>query len=112
MLVVHLDQAIDINGVVALVAQNLGDHGLQAFIPLNQRAVAIEGHSLTGIQAAVASGFGVSVLPASAVLPEHSVCTDLPELPPTELALISREVALTGLQRALVEFLREGLGQT
>lgn len=68
--------------------------------------VAFGSHSLTGIQAAVASGLGISVLPASAVLPEHSVCTDLPELPPTELALISREGALTGLQRALVEFLR------
>ncbi|MHC8326050.1 LysR substrate-binding domain-containing protein [Pseudomonas sp. LB1P83] len=68
--------------------------------------VAFGSHSLTGIQAAVASGLGVSVLPASAVLPEHSVCTDLPELPPTELALISREGALTGLQRDLVEFLR------
>ena len=74
--------------------------------------VAFGSHSLTGIQAAVASGLGVSVLPASAVLPEHSVCTDLPELPPTELALISREGALSGLQRALVEFLREELGQT
>ncbi|MEO8643042.1 LysR family transcriptional regulator [Pseudomonas sp.] len=73
--------------------------------------VAFGSHSLTGIQAAVASGLGVSVLPASAVLPEHSVCTDLPELPPTELALISREGALTGLQRALVEFLREELDQ-
>ncbi|MDI3356260.1 hypothetical protein MO767_18165 [Pseudomonas sp. UYIF39] len=36
---------------------------------------------------------------------------DLPELPPTELALISREGALTGLQRALVEFLRNELCQ-
>ncbi|MGL6246333.1 LysR substrate-binding domain-containing protein [Pseudomonas sp.] len=68
--------------------------------------IAFGSHSLTGIQAAVASGLGISVLPASAVLPEHSVCTDLPELPPTELALISREGALTGLQRDLVEFLR------
>ncbi|MGB5827515.1 MAG: LysR substrate-binding domain-containing protein [Pseudomonas mandelii] len=71
--------------------------------------VAFGSHSLTGIQAAVASGLGVSVLPASAVLPEHSVCTDLPELPPTELALISREGALTGLQRDFVEFWREEL---
>ena len=69
--------------------------------------VAFGSHSLTGIQAAVASGLGVSVLPASAVLPEHRVCSDLPELPPTELALISREGALTGLQRALVAFLQE-----
>lgn len=54
---------------------------------------------------------GLSVLPASAVLPEHTVCTDLPDLPPTELALISREGALTGLQQGLVEFLREALGK-
>lgn len=74
--------------------------------------VAFGSHSLTGIQAAVASGLGLSVLPASAVLPEHTVCTDLPELPPTELALISREGALTGLQRGLVAFLREELGKT
>ena len=72
--------------------------------------VAFGSHSLTGIQAAVASGLGVSVLPASAVLPEHRVCTDLPPLPPTELALVSREGVLSGLQRGLVEFLRGELG--
>jgi DNA-binding transcriptional LysR family regulator len=71
--------------------------------------IAFGSHSLTSIQAAVASGLGISVLPASAVLPEHTVCTDLPELAPTELALISREGALTGLQRGLVEFLRQEL---
>ncbi|VVN13617.1 LysR substrate-binding domain-containing protein [Pseudomonas fluorescens] len=72
--------------------------------------VAFGSHSLTGIQAAVASGLGVSVLPVSAVLPEHQVCTDLPELAPTELALVSREGVLSGLQRGLVEFLRGELG--
>jgi DNA-binding transcriptional LysR family regulator len=72
--------------------------------------VAFGSHSLTGIQAAVASGLGVSVLPVSAVLPEHQVCTDLPELAPTELALVSRDGVLTGLQRGLVEFLRGELG--
>jgi len=51
------------------------------------------------------------VLPASAVLAEHTVCTDLPELAPTELALISREGALTGLQRGLVEYLRQELSK-
>ncbi|MNL13899.1 LysR substrate binding domain protein [compost metagenome] len=71
--------------------------------------IAFGSHSLTGIQAAVACGLGISVLPASAVLPEHSVCTDLPALPPTELALISRDGALSGLQQALVAFLREEL---
>ncbi|SDU18021.1 MULTISPECIES: LysR substrate-binding domain-containing protein [Pseudomonas fluorescens group] len=72
--------------------------------------VAFGSHSLTGIQAAVASGLGVSVLPVSAVLPEHEVCADLPELAPTELALVSREGVLSGLQRGLVEFLRGELG--
>jgi hypothetical protein len=38
------------------------------------------------------------------------VCTDLPELAPTELALVSREGVLSGLQRGLVEFLRGELG--
>lgn len=73
--------------------------------------VAFGSHSLTGIQAAVACGLGISVLPASAVLPEHSICTDLPPLPPTELALISRDGALSGLQRSFVEFLRLELSQ-
>ncbi|WP_285418657.1 LysR substrate-binding domain-containing protein [Pseudomonas sp. efr-133-TYG-5] len=72
--------------------------------------VAFGSHSLTGIQAAVASGLGVSVLPASAVLAEHRVCTDLPALAPTELALVSREGVLSSLQRGLVEFLRGELG--
>lgn len=48
--------------------------------------IASGSHSLTGIQAAAVCGLGVSVLPVSAVLPEHSVCTDLPDLSPTELA--------------------------
>ena len=72
--------------------------------------VAFGSHSLTGIQAAVASGLGVSVLPVSALLPAHEVCMDLPELAPTELALVSREGVLSGLQRGLVEFLRGELG--
>lgn len=72
--------------------------------------VAFGSHSLTGIQAAVASGLGISVLPVSALLPEHEVCTDLPELAPTELALVSREGVLSGMQRGLVEFLRGELG--
>lgn len=42
----------------------------------------------------------------SAVLPEHQVCTDLPELAPTELALVNRDGVLSGLQRGLVAFLR------
>ena len=68
--------------------------------------VAFGSHSLTGIQAAVSSGLGVSVLPTTAVLPEHRVCADLPVLPPTELALVSSGGVLNAVQQALIEFLR------
>src|ERR1700709_2531966 len=67
---------------------------------------AFGSHSLTGIQAAVSSGLGVSVLPTTAVLPEHRVCTGLPDLPPTELALVSSGGALNVVQQALIDFLR------
>lgn len=64
-------------------------------------------HSLTGIQAAVASGLGITVLPTTAVLPEHSVCFDLPRLAPTELALINAGGPMNAVQSALIDFLRE-----
>jgi DNA-binding transcriptional LysR family regulator len=71
--------------------------------------IAFGSHSLTGIQAAVSSGLGISVLPTTAVLPEHRLCTGMPPLPPTELALVSSGGVLNAMQRALVDFLREQL---
>lgn len=68
--------------------------------------VAFGSHSLTGIQAAVASGLGISVLPTTAVLPSHRVCTDLPGLPPTELALVTAGGTLNAVQLALVKYLQ------
>jgi DNA-binding transcriptional LysR family regulator len=68
--------------------------------------IAFGSHSLTGIQAAVSSGLGISVLPTTAVLPEHRLCPGLPDLPPTELALVTSGGVLNALQQALVEFLR------
>jgi len=68
--------------------------------------VAFGSHSLTGIQAAVASGLGISVLPTTAVLPSHRVCNDLPELPPTELALVTAGGTLNAVQLALVKYLQ------
>jgi DNA-binding transcriptional LysR family regulator len=68
--------------------------------------VAFGSHSLTGIQAAVSSGLGVTVLPTTAVLPEHRICMGLPDLPPTELALVSAGGALNVVQQALIDFLR------
>ena len=71
--------------------------------------IAFGSHSLTGIQAAVASGLGITVLPTTAVLPEHSLCFDLPRLPPTELALIGAGGPLNAVQSALVDFLRDAV---
>jgi DNA-binding transcriptional LysR family regulator len=68
--------------------------------------VAFGSHSLTGIQAAVSSGLGISVLPTTAVLPEHHVCAGLPALPPTELALVAPGGMLSAVQRSLIDYLR------
>lgn len=74
---------------------------------------AFGSHSLTGIQAAVASGLGISVLPTSAVLPEHELCEGMPALSPTELALVAAPGAvLSRAQQALVEHLQDALGPT
>ncbi|CAE6693410.1 MULTISPECIES: LysR substrate-binding domain-containing protein [Paraburkholderia] len=69
--------------------------------------VAFGSQSLTGIQAAVAAGLAISVLPRSAVLPEHRICTDMPPLPPTELALIGAGDVLDTVQQDLIEFLTQ-----
>ena len=67
--------------------------------------VAFGSHSLTGIQAAVTSGLGISILPVSAVLPSHRVCTELPPVPPSELALISAGTRLSETHRGLIKCL-------
>lgn len=71
--------------------------------------VAFGSHSLTGIQAAVTSGLGVSVLPRSAVLSSHRVCETLPAVPPSELALVSGSERLTATHQGLIDFLREAV---
>lgn len=68
--------------------------------------IAFGSHSLTGIQAAVSSGLGISALPTTALLPDHRLCDGLPALPPSELALVSSGGPLNALQRSLVDFLR------
>jgi DNA-binding transcriptional LysR family regulator len=67
--------------------------------------VAFGSHSLTGIQAAVSSGLGVTVLPTTAVLADHRECSGMPALPPTELALVTSGSTPGGMQRALIDFL-------
>ena len=76
--------------------------------------VVFGSQSLTGIQAAVASGLGITVLPTTAVLPEHRTLHEddgFPPLPPTELALISSPMPLKTAQRHLVTFLADSIGK-
>lgn len=74
--------------------------------------VAFGSHSLTGIQAAVTSGLGISILPKSAVLPSHRICTELPPVPPSELALISGAERLSATHRGLIECLSVEISRT
>lgn len=70
--------------------------------------IVFSSHSLAGIQAAVASGLAVSVLPTSAFLPGHRVLgppEGYPEVPGSELALVAATLPLTAAQRSLAEHL-------
>jgi DNA-binding transcriptional LysR family regulator len=75
--------------------------------------VAFGSHSLSGIQAAVACGLGVTVLPTSAVLDHHVLLDErqgFPKLAPSELALVASTNVLTGEQREFVRFLVAEIG--
>lgn len=74
--------------------------------------VAFGSHSLTGIQAAVTSGLGISILPKSAVLPSHRICTELPPVPPSELALVSGAERVSATHRGLIECLSVEISRT
>ena len=70
--------------------------------------VAFGSHSLTGIQAAVACGLGVTVLPMSAVIEGHTLLgthDGFPELPPSELALVTSTQPLSPVQREIAQYL-------
>lgn len=71
--------------------------------------IAFGSHSLSGIQAALSSGLGISVLPTTALLPEHRICEGLPALPPTELALLSASSSPSAIQRQLLDTLCEAI---
>lgn len=74
---------------------------------------AFGSHSLTGIQAAVSAGLGLSVLPTTALLPDHRVLDEaagLPALPHSELALTAHEVSMTGPLQQLADYLVAQLG--
>ncbi|WP_341520044.1 hypothetical protein AABC73_16165 [Pseudomonas sp. G.S.17] len=48
-------------------------------------------------------------MPASAVLPQHVICREMPAVPPSEMALLSTGATLNAAQLALVGYLRVGL---
>ncbi|TWF50400.1 LysR family transcriptional regulator [Neorhizobium alkalisoli] len=75
--------------------------------------VAYASQGLMGVQAAVASGLGISLLPADAVLPEHLPLA--PEAgfepqPDTELALVKGRPKLSPECRQLADFLITSIG--
>ena len=74
--------------------------------------IAYSSQGLMGVQAAVASGLGISLLPADAIMPEHSLLDRadgfLPEVS-TELALIATTQKLEPAVRELADFLMVNL---
>lgn len=75
--------------------------------------IAYTSQGLIGVQAAVASGLGISLLPVDAVLPEHrllSAADGFAEQPPSELALIATSQRLEAPARELAAFLVASIG--
>jgi DNA-binding transcriptional LysR family regulator len=74
--------------------------------------IAFGSHSLSGIQAAVSAGLGISVLPSSALLAEHRVlgpADGFAALPASELALVAAALPLGAAQRGLADYLGEAI---
>lgn len=74
---------------------------------------AYHSQSLAGVQAAVAAGLGVSLLPAFACLPEHGVlgpAQGLAEAPQTELAIVGDLRTAVQAQAHLVTVLKQAVG--
>jgi DNA-binding transcriptional LysR family regulator len=70
--------------------------------------VAFGSQSLTGIQAAVSCGLGVTVLPMSAVIEGHALLgtrDGFPRLAPSELALVGSNRPLSAVQREIAQYL-------
>ena len=76
--------------------------------------ISFTSSSLGGIQAAVADGLGISLLPARTVTPAHVVLgveSGLPEIDSIELAILMRPAADPEV-RVLADMLVEMLGQS
>ncbi|KGE00451.1 LysR family transcriptional regulator [Achromobacter sp. RTa] len=76
--------------------------------------IAYHSPSLSGVQAAVAAGLGVSLLPAFARLDTHEVLdeeTGFAPVPPTELAIVGNPRTLSAAEQHLVEALKQAIGR-
>jgi DNA-binding transcriptional LysR family regulator len=77
--------------------------------------IAYTSQGLMGVQAAVASGLGISLLPSDAVLPEHrplEAADGFDPQPASELALVKGRLRLSPEGRSLADFLRANLRST
>lgn len=74
--------------------------------------IAFVGQGLASVQAAVASGLGVGLLPEGAVLAEHrrvEAGAGLPPVPETEIALVIRSGRLPAEASALIEKIEQAM---
>ncbi|MBB3658558.1 DNA-binding transcriptional LysR family regulator [Rhizobium sp. BK650] len=74
--------------------------------------IAYTSQGLMGVQAAVASGLGISLLPSDAVLPEHRQLgaeDGFDPQPASELALVKGKLRLSTESRSLADFLSANL---
>ncbi|MGX5218006.1 LysR substrate-binding domain-containing protein [Pseudomonas segetis] len=100
---------------IALVVYEQGclyrERAIRALEAAGQRwHIAFCSQSLASIQAAVSANIGLSLLPNSAVRPEHRIVTDqlgLGTPPPTELALVASSRLLSNIQQCLADYLVE-----
>ncbi|SNS76600.1 LysR substrate-binding domain-containing protein [Pseudomonas segetis] len=100
---------------IALVVYEQGclyrERAIRALEAAGQRwHIAFCSQSLASIQAAVSANIGLSLLPSSAVRPEHRIVTDqlgLGTPPPTELALVASSRLLSNIQQCLADYLVE-----
>ncbi|MFD4838853.1 LysR substrate-binding domain-containing protein [Achromobacter sp. NPDC058515] len=75
--------------------------------------IAYHSHSLAGVQAAVAAGLGVSLLPAFARLDSHGLLDaedGFAAVPSTELAIVGDQRALSPVEQDLVAALKQAIG--
>ena len=75
--------------------------------------IAYTSQGLMGVQAAVASGLGISLLPSDAVLTEHRRLgpkDGFDDQPASEMALVKGRVGLSTEANSVGQFLAEGLG--